>query len=106
YYNKGQVLGVLLDLAIRRESNGQKSLREVFQWMNQHYAKQGRFFNDSDGVRAAVEEVTGRDFGWFFRAYVSGLEELPYDDLLATVGYKLVQVKTLAPTAGIDSLRN
>ncbi|HZR28458.1 MAG TPA: PDZ domain-containing protein [Terriglobales bacterium] len=106
YYNKGQVLGVLLDLAIRRESNGQKSLREVFQWMNQHYAKQGRFFNDSDGVRAAAEEVTGRDFGWFFRAYVSGLEELPYDDLLATVGYKLVQVKTLAPTAGIDSLRN
>jgi predicted metalloprotease with PDZ domain len=106
YYNKGEVLGVLLDLAIRRESNGQKSLREVFQWMNQHYARQGRFFDDSEGVRVAVEEVTGKDFGWFFRAYVAGLEELPYDDLLATVGYKLVQVKTQAPAAGIDSVRN
>ncbi|HTC93880.1 MAG TPA: PDZ domain-containing protein [Terriglobales bacterium] len=106
YYNKGEILGVLLDLAIRRESNGEKSLREVFQWMNQHYAKQGRFFNDSEGVQTAVEEVTGKDFGWFFRAYVAGLEELPYDDLLATVGYKLVQVKTLVPTAGIDTVRN
>lgn len=106
YYNKGQMLGVLLDLAVRRATHGEKSLREVFQWMNQNYARQGRFFNDSEGVRTAVEAVTGKDFAWFFRAYVSGVEELPYDDLLSTVGLKLVQVKTKVPTAGFDSVRN
>jgi predicted metalloprotease with PDZ domain len=106
YYNKGEILGVLLDLAVRRESDGQKSLREVFQWMNQHYAKQGRFFNDSEGVRTAVEAVTGKDFGWFFRAYVSGVDELPYDDLLATVGLKLVQRNIEVPTAGLGTVRN
>ena len=106
YYNKGEILGVLLDLAVRRSTDGQKSLREVFQWMNQHYAKQGRFFDDSEGVRAAVEAVTGKDFRWFFSAYVAGVEELPYDELLSTVGLKLVQIKTKAPTVGFDSVRD
>src|SRR5260370_13724509 len=106
YYNKGEILGVLLDLAVRRESDGQKSLREVFQWMNQHYAKQGRFFNDSEGVRTAVEAVTGKDFGWLFRADVSGVDELPYDDLLATVGLKLVQRNIEVPTTGLGTVRN
>jgi predicted metalloprotease with PDZ domain len=106
YYNKGEILGVLLDLAVRRATNGEKSLREVFEWMNEHYAKQGRFFNDSQGVEAAVEAVTGKDFAWFFRSYVAGVEELPYDDLLATVGLKLVEVKAVMPSAGFDSIRN
>ena len=106
YYNKGEILGVLLDLAVRRSTDGQKSLREVFQWMNQYYARQSRFFDDSEGVRAAVEAVTGKDFRWFFSAYVAGVEELPYDELLSTVGLKLVQIKTKVPTVGFDSVRD
>ena len=106
YYNKGEVLGVLLDLAVRQASHGQKSLREVFQWMNQHYAKQGRFFDDSEGVRAAVEAVAGADFSSFFHGYVSGVDELPYDQLFATVGLKLVQHRSLAPMAGFNSIVN
>jgi len=45
YYNKGELLGVMLDLAVRDASHGQESLREVLQWMNANYAKKGRFFN-------------------------------------------------------------
>ena len=33
--------GILLDLAVREASQGHASLREVFQWMNQNYAKKG-----------------------------------------------------------------
>jgi predicted metalloprotease with PDZ domain len=106
YYTKGEILGVLLDLAVRRATSGQKSLREVFEWMNEHYAKQGRFFRDSQGVEAAVEAVTGKDFSWFFRAYVTGVEELPYAELLSTVGLKLVETKTTVPALGFDSVRN
>ena len=40
YYNKGELLGVLLDLKIREESKSTASLRELFQWMNEHYARQ------------------------------------------------------------------
>ena len=60
---------------MREASHGQASLREVFQWMNQNYAKKGRFFPDSDGVREAAEAVSHADLGWFFAKYVAGTEE-------------------------------
>ncbi|HTK94192.1 MAG TPA: hypothetical protein VL382_01025, partial [Terriglobales bacterium] len=66
YYNKGEILGVLLDLALREASGGRKSLRELFQYMNEHYAHEGRPFPDTQGVRESAEAITGKDFGWFF----------------------------------------
>ena len=50
YYIKGDVLGVMLDLAMRSASNDQASLRDLFRWMNEHYAKEGEFFADSAAV--------------------------------------------------------
>src|SRR4029077_12901209 len=55
YYNKGELLGTMLDLEVRESTHGQVSLREVLQWMNQNYAGKGRFFKDSEGVREAAE---------------------------------------------------
>ena len=99
YYDKGQILGVLLDLAIRDRTHGQKSLRDLFQWMNEHYAKQGKFFDDSNAVREAAEAVTGADLGAFFQRYVSGTDELPYNEYLKTVGLNLEnrQIRTAYP---------
>ena len=51
YYNKGEILGVMLDLQVRETSHGEESLRDLFHWMNDHYAKQRKFFPDSEGVR-------------------------------------------------------
>ncbi len=89
YYNKGFLLGVLLDLRIREASRDMASLRDVFQWMNEHYAKQGRFFPDSDGVRAAAEAVSHSDMKMFFHKYVSGTEEIPWDEFFKVVGLRL-----------------
>src|SRR2546430_8495655 len=38
YYNKGKLLGVLLDLAVRDASYDQASLRELFRSMDEQYA--------------------------------------------------------------------
>jgi predicted metalloprotease with PDZ domain len=91
YYNKGEIVSVLLDLAVREASGGHKSLRDVFQWMNENYARRGRFYPDSEGIRRAVEAVTGADFQQFFRSLVAGTEPLPYDRLFRTVGLELKQ---------------
>ena len=48
YYNKGQILGVLLDLAIRDATDNHKSLDDVLRLMNDEYAKQGKFYNESE----------------------------------------------------------
>jgi predicted metalloprotease with PDZ domain len=89
YYNKGQIVGLLLDLAIRDATDNRKSLDDVFRRMNEEYARQGKFYNDSEGVRAAVEEVAGKSFNDFFLRYVSGTDEIPYDDFLAIAGLEL-----------------
>src|SRR4029077_11243406 len=106
YYNKGELLGITLDLAVREASHGQASLREVFQWMNQNYAKKGRFFSDSEGVRAAAEAVSHADLGWFFAKYVAGTEEIPWNDFFRTVGVRVVEGKNTAPDAGFVASRN
>ena len=106
YYNKGEILGVLLDLRIRQDSKGKKSLRDLFHSMNQQYAKQGKFFPESEGVRASAEMLTGASLHDFFQRYVAGTEELPYDELFATAGLRLnKQTRTLADV-GLTALRN
>jgi predicted metalloprotease with PDZ domain len=106
YYNKGELLGITLDLVIREASHGHASLREVFQWMNQNYAKKGRFFPDSDGVREAAEAVSHADLGWFFTKYVSGTEEIPWNDFFRGVGLRLLQGMNTVADAGFVASRN
>jgi predicted metalloprotease with PDZ domain len=89
YYNKGQIVGVLLDLAIRDATDNRKSLDDVLRRMNVEYAQQGRFYDDSEGIRAVVEEVAGKSFQDFFRRYVSGTDEIPYNDFLSVAGLEL-----------------
>lgn len=99
YYNKGEVLGVLLDLRIRQLTQGRKSLRDLFQWMNDSYAKKGLFFPDSDGVQQAAEAVTGQSFAEFFRDFVAGVREIPYSDFFNFVGLQVAEATyhTLTP---------
>jgi predicted metalloprotease with PDZ domain len=106
YYNKGELIGVLLDLAVRDATGGQKSLRDVFRWMNRNYAQKHKFFPDTAGVRQAVEAVTGKDFKEFFSACVTGAAPLPYNEYLKTVGLELKPRKAVAPYAGFVAVRN
>ncbi len=91
YYDKGNLLGVMLDLEVRQASRGAASLRDVLQWMNRNYARQGRSFPDSDGVRQAAEAVSHADLQWFFQKYVAGTDEIPWNDFFQTVGLRVVR---------------
>ena len=106
YYNKGEVLGVLLDLRIRQMTQGERSLRDLLQWMNLHYAKQHRFFPDSQGVEEAAEAVAGKSFAEFFRDYVSGVKEIPYDEFFQFVGLRVVSQTVPVGSAGFTTTAN
>ena len=86
YYNKGQILGVLLDLEIRDATDNHKSLDDVLRAMDNDYAHRHRFYNDSAGVEHEAEKVAGRSFKTFFQKYVSGTEDIPYGDFLRYAG--------------------
>ncbi|MGA8983320.1 MAG: PDZ domain-containing protein [Candidatus Acidiferrales bacterium] len=89
YYNKGQIDGVLLDLAIRDATDNLKSLDDVMRRMYEIYAQQGRFYDDSQGVEAVAEEVAGVKFDDFFRNYVAGTADIPYQDFFNAAGLEL-----------------
>jgi predicted metalloprotease with PDZ domain len=100
YYNKGQIVGDMLDLAIRDATDNHKSLDDVLRRMNEAYAKQGRFYDDSQAVESIAEEVAGVKFDDFFREYVAGTDEIPYDKFFNAAGLELKVERRAAPELG------
>lgn len=113
YYNKGELLGNLLDLEIRHRTQDQRSLLEVFHYLYKNYALPKPGFEEKQGFRNAVETITreaapnNADFSDFFAKYVSGTDEIPWNDYLKYAGLMLEQKpgKT-EPSIGINTGRN
>lgn len=106
YYNKGQILGVMLDLAIRDATNNHKSLDDVMRAMNRDYAQRGRFYDDSRGVEQEAEAVAGRSFKEFFADYVAGTKEIPYNDFLKAAGLQTAAQQQSVADWGFQIERN
>jgi predicted metalloprotease with PDZ domain len=103
YYNKGELLGVLLDLKMREATDDRVSLQDLFRSMNEHYAKQGKFFPDSEGVRDAAEKLSHADFREFFEKYVSGVDEMPWDDFFSRVGLHVTKGDVTVGDPGFEA---
>jgi len=105
YYNKGELLGVLLDLRMRQARHDQASLQTLFRWMNERFAKQGKFFFDSNAVRRAAEKVSGAGLEKFFSEYVSGVSEIPWDDFFGYVGLRVRSADVISAHRGFDAVQ-
>ncbi|MFN2455786.1 MAG: M61 family metallopeptidase [Pyrinomonadaceae bacterium] len=89
YYDKGQLLGLLLDLQIRKLSGGAHSLDDVMRYLYNEFFKKNRNYTPEDFQRAA-ELQAGKSLDDFFRRYVRGREELDYNDALSAAGLQLI----------------
>lgn len=88
YYDKGALLGVLLDLEIRRASAGRRSLDDVMRYLYAEFYRKGRNYTPED-FQAACEKMASRSLDEFFRRYVRGRDELPYNSFLEAAGLRL-----------------
>ncbi|HEY0547275.1 MAG TPA: PDZ domain-containing protein, partial [Pyrinomonadaceae bacterium] len=88
YYDKGRVVGLLLDVEIRKASNGAHSLDDVLRYLYEEYALKNRNYTPEDFQRAA-ERAAGASLENFFVKYVRGRDELDYNRTLSAVGLKL-----------------
>jgi predicted metalloprotease with PDZ domain len=93
YYNKGQLLGDMLDILIRDRTDNRASLDDVLRALNVNFAQRGRFYQESEDLRAVAENVirgkspeADANLGDFFRRYVSGTDEIPFSDFLGRAG--------------------
>ena len=96
YYDKGAILGLLLDLEIRKRSNGAKSLDDVLRALYTEFFKKNRNYTPVDFQKAA-EMAAGGSLEEFFAKYVRGKDELNYNAALEVVGLRL-DTAALGPT--------
>ncbi len=83
FYNKGELVSALLDLTIRRVTEGAKSLDDVVRLLWEEHGLTGRGMEE-DAVERAVARIA--DVGDFFARYVEGTDPLPYAGMFAAVG--------------------
>src|SRR5450830_1499835 len=88
YYTKGSLVALGLDLLIRTESRGSKSLDDVMQALWQQYGRQFYARNGGKGVaedevEALFEAVSGLKLKRFFDRYIRGTDDVPLGELLA-----------------------
>lgn len=86
FYNKGEIVSALLDLTIRRKTEGERSLDDVVRILWNEYGRTGRGLEE-DAIERAVAQVA--DVGDFFALYVHGIEPLPYAEVLGAAGLEL-----------------
>ncbi|MFQ5824224.1 MAG: M61 family metallopeptidase [bacterium] len=99
FYNKGQILGLLIDLKIRQATNNRFSLDDVMRFLNWWFAKENVGFEPGD-IKRAISAISQKNFSEFFDKYISGTVELPYEKILAYAGFNIAIKKKWIPNIG------
>ena len=106
YYNKGELLGYLLDLGIRHASHNQASLDDVMRCLNEEFAQRGRFYTLTD-IRAIVQRLAPSfAMDRFIADDIQGTEELDYATFLGYAGLHFIPNATERPAPGFTVARN
>ena len=95
YYTKGAVVAFLLDAAIRRATNSERSLDDVMREAYRQYSGE-RGFTPAE-FRALTEDVAGADLGAFWRSAIEGTDELDFSDALEVFGLRFKPIATTDP---------
>ncbi|MEO8032718.1 MAG: PDZ domain-containing protein, partial [Gemmatimonadota bacterium] len=103
YYDKGALIGLLLDIMIRDASDNHGSLDTVMRSLYHSTYLKGLGFTQTDFWTAVSRAAGGRSFRDFRRRYVAGQEPLPIDSVLALAGMRHVTLKSRVPRLGIGT---
>ncbi|MBK6725486.1 MAG: M61 family metallopeptidase [Acidobacteria bacterium] len=95
YYDKGEIVNMMLDMSIRSASGGTKSLDDVMRYLWAEFFKKNRNFTPEDYQKVS-EMMAGKSLDDFFAKYVRGREDIDYDSIVNPFG---LQMKVTTPNA-------
>ncbi len=105
FYNKGEILGLMLDMEIRDRTANKKSLDDVMRYLYKNYALKDKGVPET-GIQSAIEYVVSQEnktrssFADFFADYIFGTKEIDYNLFLQFAGLELLtQVDEQQPAA-------
>lgn len=84
-YNRGALIGLMLDLCIREKTNNQKDLKTVIQYLATQYGP-SKPFKDDELLKEIVAN-THPDVATFIGDYITGSKPLPYQYYFTKLGY-------------------
>lgn len=97
-YDKGALLGMLLDFKIRQATNNEKSLDDLMRLLyNKYYKQKGRGFTEEE-FRTEAEKLAKTSLQDFFD-YIYTLKTVDYPTYLNYAGLKIDTVAQALPTA-------
>lgn len=83
-YQKGALIGLCLDILIRKESNGSQGIQDVINVLTEKYGMKNPFKDDE--LFDEIVSLTSPEIGEFIRRYVDGPERIPYNEILGIIG--------------------
>ncbi|OLS21396.1 MAG: hypothetical protein HeimC2_33620 [Candidatus Heimdallarchaeota archaeon LC_2] len=103
YYLKGGIVGMMLDLEIRSQTNWNASLDTFYKYMFGEYEKDPtKGFIEND-LQSLIESSTSTDLTIFWTKYISGKEEIDLEKYLNILGMNIEKSSTdNVPYAGIN----
>ncbi|MDX5346149.1 MAG: peptidase M61 [Hymenobacteraceae bacterium] len=90
-YQKGALLGFLLDIRLRELSKGQMGLRELMLQLSQKYGPNKPFKDEA--LISEITAMTYPEIGKFFADYVEGNKPLPYQEYFNKIGWNYYKTK-------------
>jgi predicted metalloprotease with PDZ domain len=88
YYDKGDIVNMMLDITIRSASGGKRSLDDVLRYLYTEYFKKGRNYTPAD-LQKAAEIAAGTSLDDFFSKYVRDEAEIDYNGIVKAIGLEL-----------------
>ncbi|MEH2006781.1 M61 family metallopeptidase [Nostoc sp.] len=100
YYLKGEMVSLLLDLLIRSTHDNQRSLDDVMLKMWQQFG-QAEIGYTPEQLQEVIESVAGINLTDFFKRYIDGIDDLPWNQYLKPFGLQLVADQQEEPYLGV-----
>lgn len=92
YYNvymKGALIGMCIDILMREESDGNRSMLSLMKELSARYGREKPFVDDN--IIAEITEMTYPSVGEFLKTHVEGDVPINYNDFFEKVGLTLGQ---------------
>ena len=83
-YKKGALIGMCIDIFMRKESNGTRSMLSLMKELSAKYGKEKPF--EDDKLIAEIIEMTYPSVGEFLKTHVEGDVPINYDEFFSMVG--------------------
>lgn len=90
YYLKGELVGFILSVNISLDTDGKKSLDNVFKELYKEFKSSGNGFIE-DHLKYVISSVAGKNYDKFFNRYINGTDDIDFNYYFNIIGYKITK---------------